>query len=436
VNIHFIGIGGIGMSALAQFCLHRGDRVTGSDSQIGNVVALLEAQNITVTIPQKAQNVNQDHDLIIYSEAINESNLERQEAQKLNIPQKSYFQYLGEVSKDYQTIAVAGTHGKTTTTGFLAAGLLSANFDATVFVGATLKELGGKNFHAGKNDWLVIEACEYRNNFQFLHPEVLLVTNIELDHVDYYKSEADYKKAFTNLALKAKVIIYHATEPQVQNWINQLQAKCEKEEIQAPKCFSTSGKNVENLKLNLFGQHNQENAALALQCAEFLEEVNLENFKKGLQSFTGASRRQEFLGEKKLSQDSTIKIYDDYGHHPTEIKATLQSLREKYPQQKIGLIFEPHQYSRTKQFFSEFLEAFEDTGSIGLYPIYEARDTEADKKSISLDDFVQSNPEIRKVTTQTDIQKFAESLHDGDILCFMGAGKISQVAHEFLNFKT
>ena len=180
------------------------------------------------------------------------------------------------------------------------------------------------------------------------------------------------------------------------------------------------------------GIHNRQNAALATTLFDVLGiEKSKTEYIQGILEFSGAGRRQEFLGEIIL-KNKKIKIYDDYGHHPTEIKVTLQSFREKFPNQKIGLIFEPHQYSRTREFFDIFLESFEFTDFIGLSPIYEARDTKEDIASISRKDFVEKNKNIQLINTTEDVFKFSENLSDNDILLFMGAGNISAFAHKFL----
>ena len=177
--------------------------------------------------------------------------------------------------------------------------------------------------------------------------------------------------------------------------------------------------------MQIKGQHNYDNATLALALAHKLE-LNLEQFKKGLGTFTGAGRRQELLATV-----DGVYIYDDYGHHPTEIKATLQGLREKYPEAKIGLIYEPHQFSRTKQFFPEFVEALRFADFCALFPIYEARDSEEDKK-FRVENFLTEEPSFVFVQTKEEALRFQKNLHEGDILLFMGAGKISSFARDFL----
>ena len=419
IKIHFIGIGGIGISALAQLCKSRGDLVSGSEIQETGISEILRKQNIEVKIPQKATNIPKNCDLIIYTEAIGADNPELLEAKKQEIPLKSYFEFLGEISTQFRTIAVAGTHGKTTTTGILTAGFLEAGFDPTIFVGSKLNELSGSNFHSGSNDFLLVEACEYRNNFQFLAPEIVLLTNVELDHIDFYQNEAHYFETFQKFCEKAKVVIFHEND---QNAATIL------ENFKGLK-IAVSPEDISKLPaLTLSGNHNRENAALAFACAHHL---NVDDFASGSQKFSGAWRRQEYLGNFTLN-DKKLLVYDDYGHHPTEIVATIQSFREKFPHQKIGLIFEPHQYSRTREFFEAFLEAFKSADLVGIFPIYAARDTDLDKSSISRHHFIKVNENIQKIDTQEDLSIFAKDLQEGDVLLFMGAGKIDTFAHSIL----
>lgn len=426
IKLHFVGIGGIGTSGLAQLCATRGDEISGSNLGSNPIFETLQNEGFTALYDvHDAHNLPADADLLIYSEAIPQDNPERERAAQLGIPQQSYFQYLGEISREYQTIAVAGTHGKTTTTGLITAGMQSTDFDATVLVGSTLDILDGKNFHAGSNDYLVLEACEYRENFQWLRPEVLLITNLEWDHADYFKSEDEYLTAFKRLAAKSKNVLYHQNDQAVRALLEDINTN----KLSVPEQSPNSWEAI----LNIWGPANQQNATLALALAHFLE-LNLDDFKEGLGNYKGAGRRQEFLGAYQVpSTKFQVLIYDDYGHHPTEIRTTLEAFRVQFPDKKIGLVYEPHQYSRTAQFFAEFADAFRLADHTALFPIYEARDTEADKAAVSRQDFVDDNPALSLVSNLEEARAFAQNLNEGDILLFMGAGKISQFAREFIN---
>jgi len=419
MKLHFVGIGGIGTSGLAQLCAHLGHEVSGSNLGTNPIFEKLQDLGFNQLYSEHdAYNLTADTDLLIYSEAIPADNPERQRAAKLGIKEKSYFEYLGEISKSYQTIAVAGTHGKTTTTGLITTGFQATDFDATILVGSTLDSLGGSNFKPGNNNFLLAEACEYRDNFKFLKPEVLIITNLEWDHADYYKSEADYFAAFKRLAQKSKNVLYHQNDETVRTLLEDVHTN----KLPIPAQSANSWEAI----LNIWGEANQQNATLALALAHFLE-LDLETFKAGLGHYKGAGRRQEFLGER-----NGVKVFDDYGHHPTEIKATLQAFRAQFPQAQIGLIYEPHQYNRTHQFFNEFVDSFRLADYTGLFPIYEARDTAKDKAAVSLQDFQNDNPNLSLIDDLQDAQTFSQKLKKGDILLFMGAGKISQLAHKFI----
>lgn len=429
MNIHFIGIGGIGISGLAQLCKQRGDSITGSNLGETPIFEVLRSAGITgIQDFHDVKNIPKNVDLVVYTEAIPESNPELAFAKEQKIPLKSYFEYLGEISKEYRTIAIAGTHGKTTTTGLIACGFMAADFDSTVLVGSTLEEFDGKNFKIinpltfgslpGVRPWLLIEACEYRENFKYLEPEILIFTNIEFDHADHFIDEEHYFQAFENLGNKAKTILCHQGDDVARRIADKTSAKV----FPIPE---QSANSVQYF-LSIFGNANVQNATIALGLAAFLD-IKMDSFKKGLGVFKGAGRRQEFLVEKR-----GVKIYDDYGHHPTEIRATLEAFRSKFPRAKIGLIFEPHQYSRTRVFFDEFVEALKLADFTGIFPIYEARDTAEDKASVSVDDLLSAIPASQKIETDMDIITVSGQLGKGDILLFMGAGKISDFAREFL----
>ncbi len=373
---------------------------------------MLRKKGIDIILGQTAKNISSDIDVVVYTEAVDSFNAERTEAQKFHIPQYSYFEYLGELSANYHTIAVAGTHGKTTTTGLIASGFQSEKFDATVVVGSTLKELEGSNFHPGTNDYFLVEACEYRENFRFLHPDIVVLTSVDYDHVDAFPTRQSYIDAFKRFCAKAKTVIFHAGDEGVEEVL----ADYKGEKISVEK--------AESLDLNLLGDFNQRNAALALELGKVLKLGS--PFKSGLESFSGAGRRQEFLGEK-----NGIQIYDDYAHHPAELVALLDGFRQKFPDKKIGLIFEPHQFSRTKMFFEDFKKAFSHADEVGLFPIYEARDSEEDKK-FTLSAFCESYDRVR---TGEDVDAFLKKFSSGDVVIFAGAGKISGFARQWMSKK-
>jgi UDP-N-acetylmuramate--alanine ligase len=422
VKIHFVGIGGIGISALAQLCLVRGDTVSGSDVCETEIFPALRKLNIKLFTEQKAENVSDDIDILVYSEAVPLENPERMRSAELERPQYSYFAYLGEIAKNYTVIAVAGTHGKTTTTGLIACALREVSFDPSVIVGTTLWEFGGSNFHLGTDNWLLVEACEYRENFRFLSPEIVILTSVEHDHFDAFPTEESYFSAFKNFIKQAKVVLYHAEDANAERVLSQYKGK----RVPVPRQSENSWKYL----LQINGQYNYDNATLALALAEVLE-LDTDAFKSGLGKYTGAGRRQEFIGEK-----NGVKIYDDYAHHPSEIRALLLGFREKFPMAKLGIIFEPHQHSRTAALLREFVEALSLADEIGLFPIYAARDTDKDKKDMPDSKFRASVLHSVAINYRGDAEAFLQKFTKGDVVIFCGAGNISQFVRGFLKSKT
>lgn len=415
MKIHFVGIGGIGISALAQFCLSRGDIVTGSEMQETVILPKLRKLGIKVILPQKEENIAEDTDLLVYSEAVPETNPERVFATKNNIPQKSYFAYLGEISKGYRTIAVCGTHGKTSTIALLATGLATTNLDPTVIVGTTLPQFGETNFQKGSGEWLLVEACEYRRNFRFLNPEVVVLADLDYDHPDAFPTENDYYQAFADFCNSAETVIYHDNEKSRRVLVTFKGNRITVTELEQPLYYNI-----------ISGGCNQRNLSLALETANYLD-VDLEEFKKGLESFVSPGRRQEYLGEK-----NGIHIYDDYAHHPTELKALIAVLREKHPNKNITMIFEPHQHARTIQFFDGFVEVLQLPDKIGIFPIYPARDAEEDKQKMPTSKLIQAIPNAIEIKDVADAKEFASQLSKGDVLVFTGAGKVDELAKEFI----
>ena len=413
MNIYFSGIGGIGISSLAQFCLNRGDNISGSDISETVMTKVLEGKGVKINFQQISVNISGNIDVLVYTEAIPVRNPERVRAKELNIPSYSYFEYLGIISRDLRTIAVAGTHGKTTTTGLIAAGFSKTKIKPTVIVGTVLDMFGGTNFQVGDSEFLVVEACEYRENFRFLSPEIVILTGVDYDHIDAFPTEESYFQAFEKFIENAKIVIYHADDENITKVLQNFSGK------------KIAVENPAKLDLKLIGDFNQKNAALTLKLSEVLN-LDKKCFTKGLQKFAGIGRRQEFIGEK-----DGILFYDDYAHHPVEIRELYQGFKNEFPGKKIGMVFEPHQHSRTKELFREFCQEFSKIDSLGIMPIYAARDSEEDKK-FTIDNFFCENSDWQKIQNNSDMKKFLQDFGDGDIVIFCGAGNISQFGRDFL----
>jgi len=401
-KLYFIGIGGIGMSGLARLFAAQGKEVLGSDAQDSSTVEELRADEISVFVGHDEGQLPDDTELVIYSEAIPEDNEELMKARDLEIPTMTYFEALGKVTDDYHLVAVAGSHGKTTTTAMLSLILVNAGLDPTVIVGSKLKEFGNRNVRVGTGEVFVVEACEYRRNFMSLHPNLLGVTNIELDHIDYFKSQEDYELAFQELADQSEEVVW-------------------------PDEISEYERDV-----GVPGNHNLLNAGMAAHLARRLG-VSEEIIAESLAAYEGAWRRFEYRGTS-----CGALIYDDYAHHPTEIQATLQGAREKYPESRIVAVFQPHQYSRTAALLDAFADAFEDADEVIIPNIYAARDSAADKAAVSSEALVDAIADYHDEVRYGDgLENTAEylldTIQDGDLVLIMGAGDVNSIIPRILD---
>jgi UDP-N-acetylmuramate--alanine ligase len=414
---YFIGIGGIGMSALAQLLADRDAAVSGSDREASPTTDLLIQKGISVVIGQVPENVPADADLVIYTEAAWEDNVERIRAKELEIPEMSYFAALGEVSKGMRTIAIAGTHGKTTTTAMTAKILASAGTSPSAVVGSIVRDFNS-NYLKGTSDLFVVEACEYKGDFLTLTPEILVVTNIEWDHTDYYPNLAAVQKSFRTLMERAKVIVTDTKNPTIAPLLEGLSARI----VHYP--------DDRTYELTLPGEFNQMNARAAVAAARaVLPEIDEEVIRRALKEFQGTWRRFEYKGKTKNGAD----VYDDYAHHPTAIRATLAEFKKR-KKGKIYVAFHPHLYSRTRDLLEGFSTAFADADRVLIAPIYAAR--EEDDGSVSselLAEKITEQGTKAKAANFTEIRRYFETEPaEGDIVVTMGAGDIYKVADELV----
>jgi len=426
-HIHFIGIGGSGISAIAYLALEKGIKVTGSDTVQSPVTDDLVKSGAHFYFGHDGKHVTDTMELVVYTEAIDKkTNPEYLAAKKMDIPVMSYFEAIGEISKHKKTIAVAGTHGKTTTTAMLGEALVGARQDPTVIVGSRVPEFGGRNISVGHGDIFVIESCEYRRSFLNLRPFGVVLLNCEPDHLDYYKDETDYVSAFVEFIKKVPkegFVIANMLDKNVQKVCEQC----------AGKVVQVTDKTVveTGLKMSVPGDFNRSNATHAYLAAKALG-ADEKRTRRALEDFKGTARRMEFIGEK-----NGVTVIDDYGHHPTEIKVTLRALRKKYAGRRIICVFQPHQYSRTYQLLEDFKTAFGDATKVLIPNIYEARDTVEDKKKISAESFVAALREHHPDVTWTKDFKTTVGLlykesKPGDVIVTMGAGDGYKIGEIFL----
>jgi len=434
-KVYCIGIGGIGLSALANFFLQNGAEVSGSDQNIKTFVTELLQKNGVKKIfgEQKKKNLeeffakeilenNFQNCLVIYTIAIDKSsNEEFLKAKEIFLNCLSYPETLGEITRIYKNIiSVCGTHGKTTTTAMAYFALKEAGINAGVIVGSFITDENDQqvNFIMGDGDYLIIESCEYRRSFLNLNPKYILITNIDSDHLDYFKDLNDIKNAFQEFTNKKGVekVFSHELKNELENNLVEFN----------------------NINLSVLGQHNKDNAQLVLKLVRYL---NLEEKKarEGLKKFKGTWRRMEFKDEI-IFENKNLKIYDDYGHHPTEIRATLLAMREKYKNQNFILVFQPHLYSRTKIFLKEFSESFDLVNKVFILPIYAAREKidesissqilceRIGRKASYVQDFETARNKVLEYISK-------DNVHKEFILLTIGAGEAYRVGDIILNMQ-
>ncbi len=416
-KVHFVGIGGVGISAVAKLMLLKGKKVSGSDISSSPIVKNLEELGIKINIGHDSKNIGPDTDLVVQTIAVPKDNPEIIEAQNKKIEIKTYPEMLSIISKDLDTIAISGTHGKTTTTAMLSKVLIDANLDPTVIVGSMMKE-SDSNLVVGNGKYFLVEACEYKRSFLNLYPKILVITNIDLDHLDYYKDLEDIQSAFRELAVrvpKEGVVICDATHPKVLPVIKNLTCRV----IDYTKLAE------KKLKLKVGGEHNQQNALACLAVSGFLL-IDKEKAMNSLENFSGTWRRFDLRGKTKKG----ALVYDDYAHHPKELETTLRGTREMYPDSKIIGFFQPHLFSRTKLLLDDFSKAFTDLDEIFVLPIYPARE-EFDASISSemlVEKIIKNGKTAHLVESQEKAIKIINELDDKTVVINLGAGDIYKIS--------
>lgn len=448
LHVHFIGIGGISMSGLAEILLKEHFTISGSDVKPSALTEHLTNLGATIFFPQKAENIITGIDVVVYTAAIHEDNPEFAEAKEQNLPMLSRAELLGQLMKNYATpIAISGTHGKTTTTSMLSHILLEAETDPTISVGGILNAIGG-NIRVGNSGIFVTEACEYTNSFLNFYPKISVILNVEEDHMDFFKDIDDIRSSFHNFAnllpedgaliinknienissitdgLCCNLITYSETQD-----ADYVARNITFDELgNASFDLIKYGAYIDRITLSVAGNHNVSNALSTIAVADFLN-IPLESIKKGILSFTGTVRRFQYKGER-----NGFTIIDDYAHHPTEIRATLTSARN-YPHKDIWCIFQPHTYTRTKTFFHEFAEALSLADHVILADIYAARETDTlGMTSEALAD------ELKNLGADAYYLPSFEAIEDfvlkkvihGDLLITMGAGDVVNIGENLL----
>ena len=452
-KIHMIGIGGVSMSGVAVMLKRAGFTVTGSDAFDGDMIKILRNENIPVHIGHNKDLVK-DADLIVYTAAIKDSDEELSYAHEIGKPTLERAPFIGILLKEYEKpICIAGMHGKTTTTSMIASSFMHLDTHPTVLVGSKLKELGDVNYLIGENKYFVLEACEYVDSFLNFPPETAVILNIEEEHLDYFKDINQIKQSFTKfismLPKNGKLIINKDDENcndvllSLQSFIQEnnitvltysLKDKsanlyADNIAINENGCYKydlyINGKYVTDISLNAPGKHNVANS-LATVGSIYANNLDILKAKEGIENFTGASRRFEY---KKTIGDN-VNVYDDYAHHPTEIKATLESARNKSKNRVIA-VFQPHTYSRTKLLFDKFAHAFNNADFVILTDIYAAREAfdETISSKMLANELVRNGINAMYISSFEDIaKKIKEIIEPNDIVLTIGAGTITKLS--------
>ncbi len=432
MKIHLIGIGGIGVSALAQYYLSKGHEVSGSDLVASEITDFLKEKGIKIFIGNFAKNIEKDFGLVVHSPAVKKDNPEYKKAKEFKIKTQSYPEALGDLTKEYYTIAVAGAHGKSTTTAMIALVLVGAGLDPTVIVGTKLKEFGGSNFRAGKSKILVIEACEYDSSFLYYQPKIAVVTNVDKEHLDYFKTFSNVKKAFQKFIMKLPADGFFVRNTDDANAPEIIEPKFQ---IKDSFLKQPEAKKIKTI-LKVPGMHNVSNALAVLQVARIMLVPDAVSFK-ALTEFEGTWRRFEIKDGKVNGKK--ITIVSDYAHHPNEISATLKAAREKYKNKTIWCIFQPHQHQRTYYLFNDFVKTFREIpiDKIIITDIYDVagRETKTINREVSSKKLVEKiDKESVSYLPMDKIEKFVEeNIGAGDVLIIMGAGDIYKLADDVLS---
>ena len=451
-NIHFIGIGGVGMVGIAEMLLNQGFSVSGSDLVENKNTERLKYLGAKIFIGHNEKNVR-DSDVVVYSTAVTESNPEMRSARSLNKTIIARAEMLSSLMRGFQSIAVAGSHGKTTTTSLIANIFIKANLDPTYIIGGRILGQEDKSI-LGSSEYLIVEADESDASFLHLSPEISVITNVDNDHLDFYENNIEklnetFHQFLENLPFygtaiictdeeKAEKLFKDLSRPKISYGFNK-SADYYLKDLKQNSSFqeftlvrNSVGKEV-RLHLKIAGRHNALNATAAYIVSKETG-ISTKIIKNSLKSFGGVSRRQEFKGELKIN-DKKIKLIDDYGHHPTEITATVEAIKSSNKNKKINMIFQPHRYSRSSILFDDFVDCLGLLDKIIILDIYSAGEQNAE--GISSYDFVNSLiKKGNKAFFAKNLKEISEILENevenNEILITQGAGNVVDISNSLL----
>ena len=447
-KLHFVGIGGIGMSGIAEILIDEGFSVTGSDRAASDNTERLEALGAKVSVGHAAENLDPDVDVLVYSSAVAPDNPEVQEARRRKIPVIRRAEMLAEVMRLKYGIGIAGTHGKTTTTSMVSLILMEGGIDPTVIVGGRLHGLAGSNARLGKGEFIVVEADEFDRSFLSITPTIAVLTTLETDHLDCYRDLEDIKSAFIQFAQKVPFygfVVLCLDEPALQDIMPKIKKKIityglnGQADLQAVDIVHKQnvsrftvvkeGQDLGEIELQIPGKHNVQNALAAIAVGLELK-VPFGKVKAGIEKFTGVFRRWEV----KADVDG-ITVIDDYAHHPTEIRATLAGSKSGWRRRVIA-VFQPHLYSRTRDFYDDFGRAFFNADVLVVTDVYPAREEPIQGVTgelIASAAKQYGHKQVHYVPDKKNVPEFLRGLvQKGDIVITMGAGDIWKYGEEFI----
>ncbi len=455
-HVHFVGIGGCGMSGLARMLLDDGAIVTGSEPKPNPQTFELVALGARISRDQIGEMLSEQVDLVVRTAAVPDSNAEMLAARAMGLKHIKYAELLGLVMQERFGVAVAGTHGKSTTTAMISHALLQCGADPSFVVGGTVPQLGGGS-RSGASDLFVAEACEYDRSFHNLHPRVALITNIEEDHLDCYRDIDEINESFANFArlvpAKDGLILACAQDRNIARALKGIATRIElvgieeQPELERDIAWSVRPAGLENgcptgevshpgkptamLRLSLPGRHNLQNAAMALAACAACG-VDPEKAAGAINTFTGVDRRMSRIGTF-----NGALVIDDYGHHPTEIRVTLEALRERYAPRRLICVFQPHQHSRTRFLLDDFAVSFSSADETIVPDIYFVRDSESDRQGISSADLVErvkGNGQNARHIPQFEriVSHLRAEAREGDLIVTMGAGNVWEIGRDLI----
>jgi UDP-N-acetylmuramate--alanine ligase len=446
-KVHFIGIGGIGMSGLAEYYVKKGHSVKGSDLVPSNITKRLEDLGAEIFKGHSAAYVDRSIDLVVFTSAVGKDNPELLEANRLGIKAVKRAELLGEIVNDKFLIAVSGTHGKTTTSAMIAKLLIEAGLDPLVFVGGNVPDFEGGASRYGEGKYAVVEADEYDRSFLHLKSDIIVITNIDEDHLDIYQNIADISSNFKLFCENSKEnsrIVYCGDSANVAAMVEHVARKrysygfadnnyfriSEYRALDHVAKFSIMNSlgSYNDISMNVIGKHNALNSTACFAVSRLLG-IGFDLYKDTLLNFKTVDRRLQLKFDK-----GGIKVYDDYAHHPAEIASSLNALRDSVSTGRIVLIFQPHLYSRTRDFYKGFASELSKADEIILMDIYPAR--EMPIKNVTgrmiLDELVKLNPKSKLMNREEIIEYLLEKTKAGDTVVFQGAGDITELCDKFV----